>query len=63
MSDVRKVFITKEIADELGVNPSYLIKVAKKMELKESEMREAGKRNYIFSIEAKEKLEEKFKKE
>lgn len=62
MSDVKTVFITKEVADELGLNPSYLIKVAKKIELNDSEMREAGSRNYLFSEEAVEKLR-KAKKE
>ncbi|MGL5086720.1 MAG: hypothetical protein ACRC68_13530 [Clostridium sp.] len=62
MTDVRKVFVTKEIADELDVNPSYLLRVAKQMNLEENEMRDTGKRNYLFSIEAKRKLEERFNK-
>lgn len=62
MTDVRNVFVTKEIADDLGINPSYLLRVAKQMNFKESEMRDTGKRNYLFSIEAKRKLEEKFNK-
>jgi excisionase family DNA binding protein len=56
MSDVRDVFITKEVAEKLGVNPSYLLRLAKAMKLTETEMREAGKRNYLFSKEAVEKL-------
>lgn len=56
MSDVRKVFITKEIADELNLNPSYVIRLAKKVGLTDSEMREAGSRNYLFSDKALEKL-------
>ena len=56
MTDVKKVFITKEVADEVGLNPSYLIKLAKKLELSENEMREAGSRNYLFSEEAVEKI-------
>ncbi|EOS78940.1 hypothetical protein C817_03463 [Dorea sp. 5-2] len=56
MTDVKKVFITKEVADQLGLNASYLIKLAKKMNLSDSEMREAGSRNYLFSEEAVEKL-------
>lgn len=56
MSDVREVFITKEVADMLSLNPSYLIKLAKKIGLTEREMREAGNRNYLFSKEAVEKL-------
>ncbi len=56
MTDVRNVFITKEVAEILGINPSYLLRLAKGMHLSPSEMREAGKRNYLFSIEAVEKL-------
>ncbi|MDO5402971.1 MAG: AraC family transcriptional regulator [Eubacteriales bacterium] len=56
MTDVRKVYITREVADELNLTPTYLIKLAKKLKLSESEMREAGNRNYLFSEEAVEKL-------
>lgn len=61
MTDVKKVFITKEVADQLGLNASYLIKLAKKMNLSDSEMREAGSRNYLFSEEAVEKLKNRGK--
>lgn len=61
MTDVRKVFITREVADELGLTPTYLIKLAKKMRLNETEMREAGNRNYLFSAEAVEKLKNRNK--
>lgn len=56
MSDVRKVFITREVAEKLQLTPTYLIKLAKKIRLNEKEMREAGSRNYLFSEEAVEKL-------
>jgi len=56
MTDVRKVFITKEVAEILNINPSYLLRLAKSMKFSPSEMREAGKRNYLFSEEAVEKL-------
>ena len=56
MADVRKVFITKEVAERLDINPSYLLRLAKSMNLPPDEMREAGKRNYLFSEEAVEKL-------
>lgn len=56
MTDVRNVFITKEVAEILGINPSYLLRLAKSMKLSPNEMREAGKRNYLFSQEAVEKL-------
>mgnify|MGYP000857861750 FL=1 len=56
MANVQEVFITKEVADFLGLNPSYTIKLGKKIKLDETEMREAGNRNYLFSQEAVEKL-------
>lgn len=56
MGDVRKVYITREVAEKLNLTPTYLIKLAKKMGLNESEMREAGNRNYLFSEEAVEKI-------
>lgn len=57
MTDVRDVFITREVADKLNLTPTYLIKLAKQIKLNETEMREAGKRSYLFSKEAVEKLE------
>lgn len=59
MSDVRNVFITKEVAEQFNMTPSYIIRVARSLELNESEMREAGKRNYLFSTEAIEKIRQK----
>lgn len=63
MTDVRKVFITKEMAERLDINPSYLLRLAKGMNLPPDEMREAGKRNYLFSEEAVEKLKKHFCKQ
>ena len=59
MSDVREVFITKEVADKLNMSTSYIIRVAKSLDLNESEMREAGKRNFLFSKEAVKKIDAK----
>lgn len=56
VTDVRKVYITREVADQLNLTPTYLIKLAKKIGLNEAEMREAGSRNYLFSEEAIAKL-------
>lgn len=61
LTDVRKVFITREVAEQLGLTPTYLIKLAKKMNFSEAEMREAGNRNYLFSEEALEKLKNRNK--
>lgn len=52
MSDVRKVFVTAEVAKKLDITPAYLIRLAKSLDLSESQFREAGKRNYIFSDDA-----------
>jgi len=56
MSDVREIFVTAEVAKILDLTPAYVIRLAKEMKLSDSEFREAGKRNYIFSKEAIEKI-------
>lgn len=61
MADVREVFITKEIADKFDMSPNYIIKIARSLDLSELEMREAGKRTYLFSIEAVNKIGERLK--
>lgn len=55
-NDVRNIFITTEVAKKFDMTPSYIIRVAQSLNLNESEMREAGKRNYLFSLEAIEKI-------
>lgn len=56
MEDVNKVFITKEVSDLLELNPSYLIRLAKKLNeekrISDTDMRSAGKRNYLFNENA-----------
>lgn len=52
MSDVREVYVTAEVAKILDITPAYLIRLAKNLNLSESQFREAGKRNYIFSDDA-----------
>lgn len=61
MSDVREVFITSEVASKVDITTPYLIRVAKEMNFSESEFREAGKRNYLFSQSAVDKLVSKFR--
>jgi len=56
MTDVRTVFTTTEVAKKLDVSSGYVLRLAKEMNFSEKEMRDAGKRNYLFSIEAVEKL-------
>lgn len=56
MSDVRTVYTTAETAEMLEITPSYLLRLAQTMHFSPSEFRSAGKRNYLFSKEAVEKL-------
>lgn len=56
MVDVNKVYITKEVAEMLNLNPSYLIRLAKLLQdnhiISNQDMRLAGKSNYIFNENA-----------
>lgn len=56
MVDVNDVYITKEVAEKLDINASYLIRLAKSLQengtIDSSDMRSAGKRNYIFNDKA-----------
>ena len=61
-TDVRNVFITAEVAKILDMTPSYILRVAQSLDLDESEMREAGKRNMLFSKEAIKKIKQKLDK-
>lgn len=61
-TDVRNVFITAEVAKILDMTPSYILRVAQSLNLNEFEMREAGKRNILFSKEAVEKIKQKLDK-
>lgn len=62
MSDVREVFVTAEVAKILDITPAYLIRLAKQLGLSESQFREAGKRNYIFSDDAIEIIKNNLKR-
>lgn len=59
MANVQEIYITKELADKFNMTPNYIIQVAKGLNLNETEMREAGKRTYLFSVEAVIKIGEK----
>lgn len=56
MADVNEVYITKEVADQLDINTSYLIRLAKKLleegKIANKDIRAAGKRNYLFNSTA-----------
>ena len=56
MYDVRTVFTTAEVANTLGITSSYLLRLVQTMNFSPAEFRSAGKRNYLFSEEAVEKL-------
>lgn len=66
MVNVKDVFITKEVADKLDINSSYLIRLAKRLKeeglISDVDMRAAGIRNYIFNKRAVEILESKITK-
>ncbi|MBU3176112.1 AraC family transcriptional regulator [Clostridium estertheticum] len=66
MTDVNGVLITKEVAEQLDINPSYLIRLAKELlesgVIKPTEMRSAGKRNYLFNKKAISEIKNKLKK-
>lgn len=66
MVNVKDVFITKEVADKLDINSSYLIRLAKRLKeeglISDDDMRAAGIRNYIFNKRAVEILESKITK-
>ena len=62
MSSVREIYVTSEVAKQLDLTPAYLIRLAKLIDLDETEFREAGKRNYLFSKEAVVKIQSKLKK-
>lgn len=60
--DVREVYVTAEVAKMVDLTPAYLIRLAKNLNLNESQFREAGKRNYLFSKEAINIINNKLKK-
>lgn len=66
MENVNNVYITKEVADKLGINPSYLIRVAKSLKeqglILNDDMRSAGSRNYIFNENAVKNIKKQLEK-
>lgn len=62
MSDVREVYVTAEVAKILDITPAYLIRLAKNLSLSESQFREAGKRNYLFSNDSVEIIKSNLKR-
>lgn len=66
MVNVNEVYITKEVAERLDINSSYLIRLAKKLldngDISSDDMRSAGKRNYIFNEKAVKALKDNLKR-
>lgn len=66
MADVNEIYITKEVAEQLDINTSYLIRLAKKLfeegKITNKDMRAAGKRNYLFNSTAVEVIRENLKR-
>ena len=56
MSDVREVFVTAEVAEMLDLSASHVLRLVPKMNFLPEEFRKVGKRNYLFSEEAVQKL-------
>lgn len=65
MANVHDVYISKEVADELNLNQSYLIRLAKDLKaegiIMENDMRLAGKRTYLFTRKAISEIQNKIK--
>ena len=66
MIDVRKVYTTKEVADMFDISSSHLLLVSKELfkkgDISISDMRQSGKRVYLFNNNAINTLKIKFKK-
>lgn len=62
MTDVREVFITGELAKKFDITPAYIIRVAKSLNLPESDFRETNKGAYLYNQNAVDMLEAKLKK-
>ena len=64
MVDVRKVYVTSEVAKTLNVSAQHCLKIAKDLRnqdiLSEFVFREVGKRNYLFNDVAVDKLKKYF---
>lgn len=62
MSDVRNVFITAEVSRQLDITPAYLIRLAKTLNLAETDFRETSKGSYLFNKNAIELIESNLKR-
>ena len=62
MSVVRDVFITAEVSKELDITPAYLVRLAKSLQLPESDFRGTSKGSYLFNQDAIEKIKSNLKR-
>lgn len=62
MSDVREVFISSEVSRQLDITPAYLIRLAKSLDLPESDFRETSKGSYLFNKDAINVISSKLKR-
>ena len=62
MSDVRDVFITAEVSRQLDITPAYLVRLAKSLNLPETDFRETSKGSYLFNRNAIELIKSNLKK-
>lgn len=56
MENITKVYVTKEVAEMVGLTTSYFLRFIKKMKeegkFADSDMRQAGPRTYLFNQRA-----------
>lgn len=62
MSDVRDVFITAEVSRQLDITPAYLVRLAKSLNLSETDFRETSKGSYLFNRNAIELIQSNLKR-
>jgi hypothetical protein len=62
LTDVREVFITGELAKMFDITPAYIIRIAKSLNLPDSDFRETHKGAYLYNRNAIEKIEAKLKR-
>ena len=62
MSDVREVFVTAEVAKVLDITPAYLVRLAKSLDLPETDFRETSKGSYLFNRNAIELIQSNLKR-
>lgn len=62
MSDVREIYITAEVSRELDITTAYLVRLAKSLNLPETDFRETSKGSYLFNRNAIETIKSNLKR-